>query len=343
MPRRSTPDRPTFTAIAASLGLSVSAVSLVMKDPQTSRVSQENRRRILAFVESGAVRPQRAALGTIGFVIEGPQSLSYSFVGDLLMGAQGEARRLGRAVVIESWRPDIGLLPQQAALDGLILAMPMTEDELAPLAARLPCLLLNQSLDQAPCDVAICDERLGIRLAIGHLSALGHRRIAYLGYESPGVPMAEWRWGFEHAERQRSFREAAAEAGMESADVRLLTVHPHSGREVLSIDAVIAAWRSATERPSAVVAFDDHVALMLIKAARAQGWRIPEDLAVVGRNDQPIAAHADPPLTTVAVDFHALGAQGMGLLRDRLDGQIGPPRRLLTPCRLVVRASTMKQ
>ncbi len=70
MPRRSTPEHPTYTAIAKRLGLSVSAVSLVMKDPQTPRVSPDNRQRILAYVESGAVRLRRPGLGPIAFVID---------------------------------------------------------------------------------------------------------------------------------------------------------------------------------------------------------------------------------------------------------------------------------
>lgn len=321
----------TYTDVARQVGVSVAAVSLVMRDPATTRVSAAKRQAILQLVEDHGVRRPAAGPGQLGFIVQEPAAMGDGHLGMLLMGAQARARQLNRGMLIEGWRDNLEGLPRQAGLDGLILAMPMTLDELAPLAARVPCLLLEQHVDGAPCDSLRLDDRQGIRLAVTHLLAQGHRRLAYVGYVSPDLPMAQWRWGIQHADRRLAFIEAVREGGGEGSVHLLGTVSPSP----TAADAV-RAWAALPRPPSAAVCFDDHIAVAIAAAARAIG--LP--LAITGFNDLAIARHADPPLTSIAADLPALGAQAVDLLLQRIAGLEAPPRRLFSDCRLAVRASS---
>jgi len=93
------------------------------------------------------------------------------------------------------------------------------------------------------------------------------------------------------------------------------------------------------DRPSAIFAVNDYVALDILQAAKALHLRIPEDLAVIGFDDLEFAAHVNPPLTTVVQQFIDIGLRAGTLLISRIEGIVGAPKHIELPTSLVIRES----
>jgi DNA-binding LacI/PurR family transcriptional regulator len=152
------------------------------------------------------------------------------------------------------------------------------------------------------------EDRLGARLAAEHLIELGHRRFAIARRD--GSP----------AERLGGYRDA-----FEAADL-----------DWEAVPRFIGAFEGA-ERPTAVIAATDQLALGVIEAARQAGVRVPEDLSVVGFDDIPGAASSQPGLTTVRQPLFEKGEIAGRLLTEGAAG-----REVILPVELVVRGSTTK-
>ena len=161
--------------------------------------------------------------------------------------------------------------------------------------------------------------------AVQYLLNRGHRRIALVNGDE--------RHGYAHQRRQ-GWAAALARAGL-AADPALVV----NTRDISYAGGAAAAavLLSQPEPPTAVFAVADALAIGVIKAMRRAGRRVPEDVAVVGFDDVPIAEVFEPGLTTIAQPMHALGAAAIDMLLERLAG--GMPAHRVLPHRLVIRES----
>jgi LacI family transcriptional regulator len=180
-------------------------------------------------------------------------------------------------------------------------------------------------------DFAGADDRGGGRQAGEHLMALGHRRVAFwhAGPSSrllPGDSMAGRFRGFEEAVR--------AVPGTELIE------------RVAGTDPLAAAttFLQSPERPTAVFAGDDRMAVVLYRAASELGLRIPQDLSVVGFGDRDLAGHIIPTLTTFSQDPVGIGTQAAEMLLKRISGDVARDeiQRFVGEPRLILRDSTTR-
>lgn len=173
------------------------------------------------------------------------------------------------------------------------------------------------------------DNAAGAGLAMRHLFQQGHKRIAFIGGS-----LAH----FSIAQRALGYRRAFFDAGLlfdPSLEVNIdAGLDPDAGA-ALAMRRLLDAPASA--RPDAVFAYNDAAALAAMRVCLANGLRVPEDIAIVGFDDIPGAAHASPPLTTVAVDKEALGRRGVALLLEDTPGET----EIRLPVQLITRASTL--
>jgi DNA-binding LacI/PurR family transcriptional regulator len=173
------------------------------------------------------------------------------------------------------------------------------------------------------------DNSAGAALAMRHLIAMNRTRIAFIG-----GPLAH----YSIAQRALGYRRAFFEAGLlfdPSLEATIdANLPPHVGA-ALAMKHLLDA-RTGNDVPNAVFAYNDVAALAAMRVCLARGWRVPEDIAIVGFDDIPAAALAMPPLTTIAGDKEALGARGVELLLDDSPHEI----EVRLPVRLVARAST---
>jgi DNA-binding LacI/PurR family transcriptional regulator len=190
----------------------------------------------------------------------------------------------------------------------------------------VPTVLGGRPLDTQPAACVDADNRGGARQAVAHLAAGGRRRIAAItGPQDMTVGL----------ERYSGYLDGLAEAGLahdpaltEGGDFRL-----DSG--VRAVEALLA------RRPDldAVFAASDAMAIGAMRSLRSLGRDVPADVAVVGFEDSPSAAHTDPPLTTVHQPVEAMGREMVRLLLARIGGAAPDEPLVVLPTHLVVRGS----
>lgn len=182
---------------------------------------------------------------------------------------------------------------------------------------------IHRRASETPFPHVRTDDIDGAAIAVRHLLAQGHREIAFVGIQ-PIRPSLLRLLGLRLALEEQGLQPAML---IECADS--LEGGQRAGRQIVE----------ASPRPTAVVAFDDMVAIGIIRAVHAVGLRVPEDLSVVGFDDVEVAAFVEPPLTTVGQEKQALGSLAVDVILGELRGTPSGVSTLLSG-QLVVRQST---
>jgi DNA-binding LacI/PurR family transcriptional regulator len=335
MGNRSERQVPRLEDVAALAGVSHQTVSRVVnKHPN---VSKGTRGRVEAAIAQLGYRRNSAARSlvtrrsqTIGVL--GAELGQYG-PANTLLGVQQAAREagyfvsmaalkeLGEASIADAVR---GFTDQGA--DGIIVIVPHegTLRALEELNLTLPVAVVGTG-GEGRFSGAMVDQKLGARLAVAHLIGGGHRRIGHIS-----GPL-DW---IDAAARTEGWREELTEAGLEDD---LLVEGDWSAASGYRIGQQLAEKRTAT----AVFVGNDQMALGLLRAFGEAGIRVPEDMSLVGFDDQPEAAYFMPPLTTVRQDFEELGRRCMDMLRAQMEEGAATSTTVVNP-ELVVRASTSR-
>lgn len=213
--------------------------------------------------------------------------------------------------------------------DGIILADTRVEDErVAYLAAEgLPFVAFGRTSAALDYPYVDLDSQAGVFAAVTHLIARDHRRIAFLG-----MPLA---YSYAH-HRYEGYRQALRDAGI-PADPALALNDLHAETETR---AAVLRLLHEGERPSAIAAASDLLAIYAIRALEDAGLRPGDDVALVGFDDLPLAAHTRPSLTTVRQPFDQICDRLIETLIGVIDGDAAVARQSLVPPELVIRQSS---
>lgn len=320
----------TIKDVARAAGVSPSTVSRALTAPDV--VQPETRARVQQAAASLGYQPNRAARGLItgrtgnlGLIVP---DLTNPFFPEVVKGVQARARDSDFSVFLADTDEDptaeaalVRALIKQ--VDGIVYCSPRTnEEELRTLAGETPMVLLNRRVGRIP-SVTI-DNTDAIRHAVAHLQALGHARVGFVA-----GPRNSW----SNRERTRVLRAAIAAAGLEL--VELGSVAPQFSGGVAAADLVLAAGVTA------VIAYNDLVALGLLSRFAARGVAVPAEMSVIGFDDIVFAEMVSPALTTLAQPKERSGRAGVDLLLQLLEDpdRAGVQRRELTS-QLMVRDST---
>lgn len=223
----------------------------------------------------------------------------------------------------------LGKLYRQRRVDGLLLLAVHTSDRFLDTLGqlRIPVVVVGERVDNpAICSVS-CRDRVGIHQSCEHLYNLGHRRIAFI--EGPV--------DFSTASRRKEgFLEFCREKQMEMPGTYFQqgNYNTRGGREAGRIVL------RATPRPTAVIAANDAMAYGVIESARELGLRIPQDLSIVGFDNETAAADMFPPLTTVHQPVREMGEQSARILMDAILSDTLPSGQKILDVSLIVREST---
>ncbi len=347
--------RVTLQTLADELGVSRATVSNAFGRPD--QLSATLRARILArAAELGFGGPdpvgrglRRGRVGSVGVLVD--QGLSYAFSDPAtVLYLDGLARELqegGFGLLLHAGtgaRTDVELI-RRAAVDAWVVAsLPRDHPAVkAAVGSHRPVVVLDQPRLPGVPLVGIDDEA-GAATAARHLLGLGHHRLGVLAM----ALQADGRQGIADGRRQArttyevmdrrlgGVRREVAAAGLAWTDVPVV--------ECASNDVdtgALGTWEllDRADPPTAVVAFSDQLAVGALRAAQELGIGIPRELSVVGFDDAPPAATAQPPLTTVAQPLAERGQAAGALVRALVEGRpvaVLPPY----PVELVVRAST---
>ena len=329
----------TIWDVAKRAGVSIASVSRVINQ-SPHKVSETARIRILEAVKELDYRPNALAQGlimkrsmTIGTIIP---DISNPYYAEIVRGIQDVAEEFGYAVVLQNTDRTknriircIQVLREKRA-DGIIFSGGIihayeTLSSLKELTGRV-VVIGRHEVDFPAVRV---DNMGGATQAVQHLLELGHERIGFIS----GPKMST-----SSIDRLKGYKNALAQNGrhFDAGLVKQGNLTPESGfqaaKEVLG----------RRERPTAILASNDLMAFGAIRAARSLGFRVPQDLSVVGFDNIPLSSYFEPPLTTVEIPMHSVGTASMQMLADLLSGREFSRVRLFTT-RLLVRESSAKR
>jgi DNA-binding LacI/PurR family transcriptional regulator len=351
--------RSTLESIARQLGVSKMTVSNAYNRPD--QLSPELRDRILrAARDLGYPGPnplastlRRGRVGAIGMVFDEPVSFAISDPAAALIvrgvASVCETERAGLLLVPGVPGGEAGIdLIRTALVDGFIFYCDYEGDpRLDVLRDRgMPYVLVDAPQIAGVSWVGI-DDREGARLAAQHLLDLGHRSFGIVsfnlvpdGYEGPMTPEREKAGGFYvTSERLAGYRQALEAAGIDWTTVPTEERNPGEGGARDAGRRAGAALLDRPERPTAILAMSDEFALGVLRVAAERGVDVPGEVSVVGFDDTPAAAAAEPSLTTIRQPHELKGATAGRLL---LDPPASGPQRVVLPTELVVRASSAR-
>lgn len=324
--------RPVVTIyhVAREAGVAPSTVSRAFSRP--GRVNSETAKRIRRIADQMGYRTSPLARGLTtartGMTALVIADITNPFFTDIALGAQEAAAAGGYFMLVidaqESDRLERAVLEQaMPALDGIVLATSrMSDSAIRMMSKQKPVVVLNRAITDVPCVVP--DSALGARRIAEHLRELGHSHITYVA-----GPEASWTNGM----RWRSLRDAAMELELKVHRIGPFTPDVQGG--------VRAAEELQAQQTSAVVAFNDQVAIGLMRGFARMGVRVPRDVSVVGYDNTFVAGLVTPGLTSVAAPTRAEGSTAMTHLLRMIEGAPGRTGQpVVLPERLVVRAST---
>ncbi|EYD74434.1 transcriptional regulator [Rubellimicrobium mesophilum DSM 19309] len=335
--------------VAEAAGVSQGTASNVFNRPELVREEVRERVREVARTLGYAGPSPKGRLLRSGKVnaigIAAAEPLSYFFADPWARRLLTEvaevcdARGAGIALVSVAGGKHLAWSIESALVDGFLLRCGGRE-LLVEVTQRRGLPFVALSLDTSEPDVPAIDiDDFGAtRMAARHLLALGHRRFAILGIglgPGPGrVPPEEVRaTRFVNVrERARGYWAALTEAGIAEDMVPIHAVQNDGGNVGAALDLILAA----EERPTALLAMSDLVALEALKALEARGVRVPEEISVVGFDGVPEAAESIPPLTTVEQPYRRIAERSVSAI---LDDDL-PAGREILPLTLVVRGTT---
>jgi DNA-binding LacI/PurR family transcriptional regulator len=318
---------PTIYDDARHCGVAASTVSRVFSRP--ARVGADTRRRVRAAAAELGYRPRPLArvdgpgrARTVTLVVS---DIANPYYPPLIKGVQARAAELGRTTIVtdsdESPETEAGNLRRGLATSagGILATSRLSDRTVLELAEHRPLVVVNRRIDGL--SSLVLDTPAGMRAAVRHLVALGHRDLLYLS-----GPRNSWvngrRWAAVHDE-----------AG---AHATLLGPFPPTRGGGHAAAEEIRAHPGAT----AVLAYNDLVAIGAMERLAERGVRVPGDLSLVGCDDVFGADLVVPGLTTIAGPTGRLGARAVDLLEAALGDPTAGPVSVTLDADLVVRGTT---
>lgn len=327
--------RPTIRHVAERAGVSVATVSRALND--RGDVSVRTRERVRDAARSLGYSVDRAARGLVtqqtrlvAVVVgdnAGHRDLSLIFFGKVLAAV---SHRLAQSDYDPLLLQPVDVDPHQRFDAAILIGVDNDDPLVAELSAReVPLVGVDVRCPGKRAAYVGSDHAEGVRLSLAHLHVLGHRRIAHVAGALNTVAGAE---------RLAAFRSETARLELRVPEdyVRQGDFSSASGyREACALLAL-------AERPTAIIAGSDLMALAALQAIREAGLEPGRDVAVVGFDDLEAAALAYPPLTTIRQDRRELGTLAATRAIELMEGREQTEPSTVVPVDLVVRASSMR-
>lgn len=334
----------TIKDIALAAGVSHPTVSRALNNH--ALVSEETRKRIVELAQQMGYVPNAAARGlktnrtrALGVIM---RQIDDPFWSEVLDGVDSVLHPEGYSLFIASTHDErqrekeVVQAMVQRGVDGVILLAPQFSKEQCNLlnSYKLPMVMVNNEGAGECKNIIYNDDEYGARLLTKHLIDLGHKHLAYIGKRHGGLP---------NSDRLAGFRAEMQNAGIPVNEKFIYLTsggHPMGGREgaeyLLSLD----------QTPSAIMCYNDLIALGVYNYLQEKGLRIPEDISVTGFDNISIAAYLAPPLTTLHQYKHEMGEGAARMMLEVLlslqgkDGDQPPSKKVGLQGILKIRSST---
>ncbi|WP_382304041.1 LacI family DNA-binding transcriptional regulator [Herbiconiux sp. UC225_62] len=306
--------------VAREAGVSVTTVSHILNDVESARASDETRERVRATAQrlgyganriARSLRRQQSEM--IGLLSE--EIATTPHAGRIILGAQQAARERGLTLVLintsrdelDIQRDTDALLRQQ--VDGVLYATMYHREIALPASLQaVPTVLIDSTSEDGRVPSVVPDEEGGAYVAVDELIRHGHRRIGFIT-NSDDVPATRGRLA--------GYRKALADAGLDF-DPTLVVAEPSEtpGGYKAAVEVL-----GRPDRPTGMFCYNDRMAMGAYRAAAELGLRIPDDLSLVGFDNQELIAEGlYPALTTVALPHFEMGEWALGALTTLMEG-----------------------
>lgn len=333
--------RTRLTDLAAQAGVSTATVSRVLNGK--AGVSGETRQAVLAALDLlGYERPstlRTRSAGLVGLVVPeltNPVFPAFAQTIETLLSEHGYTAILCTQSPGGTTEDDYVEMLLDHAVDGIVFVSGLHADTHAStdryerLRGRgVPLVLVNGFAEGVDAPFVSPDDAASVELSVRHLVSLGHRRVGLAIGPDRFVPARR---------KVAAFTEALVRHGLatdldDAAEHVVTTLYRVEGGQAAAAELLDSGH-------TGIVCGSDLMALGAIRAARARGLRVPEDLSVVGYDDSPLIAFTDPPLTTVRQPVQALCQAAVSALLTEIGGGRAPRTELLFEPELIVRGST---
>lgn len=343
MPSR---NRVTMADIAEESGVSLSTVSLVLRDKPG--VGDDTRERVqkvardLGYILKSPTSPSSLLKANIGLILKSEPAYvprANPFYSHVLAGIEAACRNIQANLLYATMPVDQDSYPlelprilvEKDAVDGLLLVGAFLNDTLAQTVEHrsAPIVLVDAYASSERYDAVVSDNLGGGYRAASYLIGQGHRHIGIVGCHPQAYPSIQ--------ERRQGYLEALAEHGLPSEYVA--DCHVVNAEEVRQATA-----RLLEEHPqlTAILAANDETAITAMDAVRELGRQIPQDLSILGFDNIDMAAHISPPLTTMHIDKAGMGRMAVQLLANRIEHPESSPVTATIRPHLVVRDSVQQ-
>ncbi len=332
--------RISLKDMARELGVSISTVSRALKD--SPEIGEEMRERVKALARKYNYRPNPFAMSLlknspriIGILV--PDLVTH-FYASIISGISDVARQNNYSVIItssyEQYEEEKQCIEDliNIRVEGIIACLSQETTDYAHFEAleaqNIPLVFFDRICLPDRFSSVVADNTESAREATLHLLATGSRRIGFLGGSNHLEIVKQRKHGYLEALREHrlSIEKELVVCGKMSYD---------EGRE--------AARRllALPNRPDAILAMNDTLAFAAMKEIKKQGWRIPQDIALIGYTDEMHSNYVEPALTAVAHQTHRMGEVACELLLKQLKKR-EKPMQMVVPTHLVVRESSKK-
>lgn len=302
----------TMRDVARLASVSVATVSHVVNNKPGARIGEDTRRRVHEAVEQLGYRTNALAKtlsrGTSRFIgLVADEIATTPFAGQIIHGAQDEAWKHGYVLLVANTDGNVAAENDAIAMmlehqvRGILYSTWYHREIMVPETLhQTDAILVDCFADGGGLPAVVPDEEQGGRTATEELLAAGHRRIAFINTTSPSPAQTG---------RLAGYRSALEAAGVMFDETLVFPAAPEQEGGYATVPSVVDSGATA------VFCHNDRVAMGVYDGLRERGLRIPGDVAVMGFDNQDvIAAHLRPPLSTVALPHYELGAAGVRLL-----------------------------
>jgi LacI family transcriptional regulator len=326
----------TIRDVAREANMSVATVSRVLNasgpvSDETRLLIREVAGRMRYVPHSGARSLITSKTETLGVLLP---DLYGEFFSEVIRGMDDTAQKNGFHLLISRAYADrhgieTAMRAMRGRVDGIVTMSPdLDSDSLLNLPSTIPVVLLCSVSRGNTLDSLTIQNCRGAREMVNHLVSLGHKRIAII----KGSPR-----NYDAAERLRGYRMALREGGIAPESV---LEREGDFTEAGGYNAVLELL-AMDQRPTAIFAANDSMAIGALSALRDAGVQVPNEIAVAGFDDIPLARFMDPPLSSVHVPICELGARAVEILLNGVTHKNDHPRRReRVSTKLVIRRST---